>query len=113
MAGGLLRCGGSLAREGGSAAITPNRHLEDRRVVDEPFNGREGHGLVWEEPASVAEGLVGDDEDRTARVFGRDEFEQDGSFRLILGKVGDVVEDEEMELVELGDGDIVVECLLG
>ena len=37
-------------------------------------------------------------------VSGADEFEQDAGFGLILGDVGEVVEDEQMIFVELGDG---------
>jgi hypothetical protein len=57
---------GSLALDGGPAAITLDVHLEDRRVVDAPVDGGEGRGLVGEDPAPFAESLVGGDKERPA-----------------------------------------------
>ena len=55
-------------------------------------------------PMPFPEGLVGGDEQRAALVAGGDELEDDAGLGLVLGDVGDVVEDQQVVLVELGDG---------
>jgi hypothetical protein len=47
--------------------------------------------------------LIGRDQHRAPFVARRDQFEQDAGLGLILGDVGDVVEDEQVVAVELGD----------
>ena len=68
--------------------------------MDEAVDGRERHGLVGEDPAPLAEGLVGGDEHGAALVARSDEFEENAGLGLILGDIGDVVEDEEIVAVE-------------
>src|SRR6185437_9562822 len=94
----------SLAFEGGAAPIAFDVHLKDGGVVDEAVYGGKRHGLVWKDLSPVAEGLVGGDEQGSPLVSGADEFEEDAGFRLILADIRKVVEDQEVVLVELGDG---------
>ncbi len=93
-----------LALEGGAPAIAFDVHLEDGRVMDEAIDGGERHGGIGEDLAPFAERLVGGDQHGAAFVAGADELEQDAGLGLILGDVGEVVEDQQVEFVELGDG---------
>lgn len=61
--------------------------------MDEPVDGGQCHGWIGEDPVPVAEGLVGGDCDRTALVSGTDQFEQDAGLGLVLGDVGEIVEE--------------------
>lgn len=71
--------------------------------MDEAIDGREGHGLIREDFAPFAEWLIGSDEHRSPLVTGADQFEQHAGLGLILGDIGEVVEDEQMIFVEFGD----------
>jgi hypothetical protein len=73
-------------------------------VVHEPIDGCQRHGLVGEDLAPFAEGLVGRDQKGSAFIAGSDQLEQHTGLGLILGDVGDIVEDQQLVLVELGDG---------
>ena len=91
---------------GCAPAIAFDVHLEDRGVMHEPVDCSERHCRVREDAVPLTEGLVGGDEQGSAFVSGADQFEEDGGFRLIARDVGEVVEDEQMVLVELGDGGV-------
>lgn len=71
-------------------------------MVDRTVDGGDGHGLVGKDLVPAAEGLVGGDGD--AAEFGApgDQLEEHARFGLILVGVGDVVEDDQVELVQLG-----------
>ena len=74
----VARCHGSiswaaLAFERGFAAIALDVHLQDGGVVHEPVDGCQCHGLVGENLAPFAEGLVGRDEQGSAFVAGGDQ----------------------------------------
>ena len=71
--------------------------------MDEAVDGGERHCGIWEDLLPCAEGLVGGDQHRAPLVAGADEFEEHAGFGLILGDVGEIVEDEQMELIELGE----------
>ena len=77
--------------------------------MDEPVDGGQRHGGVREDPVPFAEGLVGRDQDRPPLVTGRDQLEQNAGLGLVLGDVGEIVEYQEIELVELGDGVLELE----
>jgi hypothetical protein len=77
-------------------------HLEDGRVMNEAVDGRDGHGLVREDLIPAAEGLIGSDGDTAVFVSPGDQFEEDARFGLILVGVGDVVENDQVELIEFG-----------
>ena len=91
------------------AAVALDIHLEDGRVVDETVDRRERHGLVRENLRPVGKGLVGGDQQGAAFVAGRDELEQNAGLRLVLADVGEVMKDEEVILVEPGDGCLELE----
>ena len=90
--------------ERGFSAIAFDVHLEDCCVVDDAIDGGEGHGGVWEDFAPFCEGLVCGYEHGSSFVSGADELEEDAGLSLILGDVGEVIEDEEMVAIELVDG---------
>ena len=95
--------------EGGSPSVALDVHLEDGRVMDEAVDRGERHGGIGEDLAPLAERLVGGDEHGAAFVAGADELEQDAGLGLILGDVGEIVEDQEVEAVEPVDGGLEVE----
>src|SRR5712691_1507075 len=94
----------AFAFEGGAASVALDVHLEDGGVVDEAVDDGERHRLIGEDFSPFAEGLVGGDQQGSPLVSGTDEFEQDAGFGLILADIGEVVEDQQVVLVELGDG---------
>lgn len=73
-------------------------------MVDEPVDRGDGHGFVREDLIPAAEGLVGGDGDAAVFVAPCDQFEEDASFGLVLVGIGDIVEDDEVEAVQLGQG---------
>lgn len=79
-------------------------HLEDGGVVDQAVDSRQRHSLIGEDRVPRTEGLVGGNQHGAAFISGADQLEQHAGLGLILGDVGDVVEDQQMELVELGNG---------
>src|SRR5215211_5240471 len=94
----------TLSFERGAAAIALNVHLEDRGVMNKAIDDGEGHRLVWEDLAPLSERLVGGDQQGPPLVSGADQLEQDAGFGLILGDIGEVVEDQQVVFVEPGDG---------
>jgi hypothetical protein len=71
--------------------------------MNETIDGRERHSLVGEYLPPFAKGLVGGDHQRAPFVSVADQFKEHARLGLILGDVGDVVENQEMIFVELGD----------
>jgi hypothetical protein len=88
----------TLAFVRGLAATALIVHLQDRRVVHKPLNGRQRHGLVGEDLTPFTERLVGGDQQGSAFVTGGDELEQHTGLSLILGDVGDVVQVHAAEI---------------
>ena len=72
-------------------------------MVHDTIDGRECHGLVGENFSPFAEGLVGGDEHGPAFVSRADQFEQNARLRLVLGDIGEIIEDQQMIFVEFGD----------
>src|SRR3954451_9788248 len=101
----------ALSLESDAAAVAFDVHLEDGGVVDEPVNRGERHGGVREDLAPFSKGLR--DEDGTMLVAGADQLEQDARFGLVLGDVGEVVEDQEVEAVEAVEGGFEGELAAG
>ena len=64
--------------------------------MDEPIDGGERHGLIGEDFPPFSKGLICGDEQRAPFVAGADQLEKHAGFGLILGDIGEVVEDEEM-----------------
>ncbi len=75
-------------------------HLKDDGVVDEAVDRGERHGGIGKNLSPFAKGLVGGDQQGAPFVAGADEFEQHAGFGLILGDIGEIVEDEQVEAVE-------------
>jgi hypothetical protein len=94
----------TLAFERGFPAITLDVHLQDRGMVHEPVDSSQRHRLVGENLSPFAEGLVGRDEQGSAFIADGDQLEQHTGLGLILGDVGGIVEDQQLVLVEFGDG---------
>jgi hypothetical protein len=65
-------------------------------MMDETIDGRERHGLVREDLAPFAERLVGRDQHGSPFITRGDQLEQHARFGLILGDVGEVIEDEQI-----------------
>src|SRR5712664_4818909 len=103
----------AFAFEGGAAAVALDVHLEDRGVVDQAIDYSQRHRLVGEDLSPFAERLVGGDQQGSPLVSGTDELEQDAGFGLILGDIGEVVEDQQMVFVEPGDGGFESEFAAG
>ena len=70
--------------------------------MDEAVDRSDGHGLVREDAVPSAEGLVGGDHDGAVLVARVDKLEEDAGLGVIFLDIGQVVEDQEVELVELG-----------
>lgn len=106
--GGRLVVGGVLlfgeTAFGGALAIAGATELDDGGVMDEPVDGRGGHGRVGEDLVEGGERLVCRDGDAAALVAVGNEFEQHASFRLVLADIGEVVEAEQVVFVELVEG---------
>src|ERR1700719_3510704 len=103
----------SLSFERGTAAVAFDVHLEDGGVMNEAVDNSDSHCLVWEDFAPFAERLVGSDEDGSPLITGADEFEKHAGFGLVFGDVGDVIEDQQMEFVELGNSGFESELATG
>ena len=101
------------AWEGGAPTVAFGVEFEDGAVVDKAVHGGEGHGGVGEDPVPFAEGVVGGDKQGAELVAGADELEEDAGLGLVLGDVGQVVEDEEVVRVELFDGGLEGELAAG
>src|SRR5207244_929337 len=93
----------TLALECGAASIALDIHLEDGRVMDEAVDGGERHSLIGKDLAPFAERLIGGDQHRAPLIAASDQLEQHTGFGLILADVDDVIKDQEVILVELGE----------
>ena len=81
--------------------------------MNEPVDGGDGHRLVGKDLIPAAEGLVGRDGDAAIFIAPSDQFEEDAGFGLILVGIGDVVEDDQVKLVEFGEGRLENEVAAG
>src|SRR5215469_7574771 len=82
-------------------------------MMDEAVDDCDRHCLVWEDLAPFAERLVGSDKEGSPLVAGADEFKEHAGFGLVFGDVGEVIEDQQEEFVELGDGGFEREVATG
>ena len=83
--------------------------------MNEPVDSSQCHGGVGEDPVPCAERLVRGNKHGSSLISGTDELEQDAGLGLILGDIGEIVKDEQVELVELLDcafEDEIAPCLL-
>ena len=65
-------------------------------MVHDAIDGQEGHGGIGEDLTPLAEGLVGGDQQRSTLIACAYQLEQDARLRLVLGEIGDVVEDQQV-----------------
>ena len=72
--------------------------------MDEAIDGSERHGGIGKDLSPLAEWLVGGDQHRALFISCADKFEQHAGLGLVLGDVGEIVEDQQMEPVEPADG---------
>ncbi len=72
--------------------------------MDHAVDSGDGDGLIGEDLVPGAERLVGRDGEASGFVAPGDQFEEHGALGTVLLRVGDVVEDDQVELVELGEG---------
>src|SRR5215207_4426924 len=105
--------GATFSFERGAAAITLDIHLEDGGVMDETIDRGERHGGVRKYLVPFAKWLIGGDEQRASFVAGADELEQHAGLGLVLGDIGEIIEDEEIEAVEPIDGGLEIELAAG
>jgi hypothetical protein len=77
----------------GGPAVALDVELEDLRVVDEAIDGGQRHGGIREDTVPFSEGLVRSDQDGSPLVAGADQLEEHAGLGLVLGDVGEVVED--------------------
>jgi hypothetical protein len=71
-------------------------------VVDKAVNGRDSHCRIREDLVPFTEGLVAGDYEASPLVAFSDDFKQDGGFRLILTNVPEVIQDQAVEAIKLG-----------
>src|SRR4051794_11427023 len=81
--------------------------------MDEAVDDSDRHSLIREDLAPLAKGLVGSDEEGSPLVPGADEFKEHAGFGLVFGDVGEVIQDQQMEFVELGNGGFESELATG
>jgi hypothetical protein len=93
-----------LLAEGFPSAVAFDVEFQDGGVVHQPVDGGECHGRVGEDAVPIAEGLICRDCDGTSFISGTDQFKQDAGFGLVLGDVGEVIENDQLVFVEAGDG---------
>ena len=82
-------------------------------MVDQAVDGGDGDGLIGEDAVPGAEGLVGGDGETAGLVAPGDELEEDRCLSLVFLGVGDVVEDDQVEAVELGERGLEGEIAAG
>jgi len=85
-------------------AATFDVEFKNGGMVHQPACGSQCHGRVGEDAVPIAEGLIGGDGDGAALVSGADQVKEDAGFGLVLGDIGEVIEDDQLVFVEAGDG---------
>ena len=85
--------GAALLFDSDFSAIAIDVHFEDRRVVNKAIYGGERHDLVWKNSPPFAEGLICRDQHGAPLVARADQLEQDARLRLVLGDIGEIIED--------------------
>ena len=81
--------------------------------MDETVDRGDRHGGIGEDVVPLAKGPVGGDQQALALVAGGDELEQHAGLGLVLAGIAEVVEDDEVEPVELGDRGLEREVATG
>ena len=81
--------------------------------MDEAVDGGERHRGIGEDLAPFSERLVGGYQQGPALVSGADQLEQHACLGLVLGDIGEVVEDQQVIFVEPGDRRFEAEIATG
>src|SRR3546814_8691928 len=100
-ASGRVVIPGVDAGDGGTLAVAFAVHLDDGRVVHEAVDRGDSHGGIREDVVPCRKWLVGGNGERVAFVAVGDELEQGAGLDLVLADVGQIVEHDEIEIVEL------------
>lgn len=72
--------------------------------MDQAVDGGDGHAFVWEDGVPVFEGLVAGDDQGSPLISLGDEFEEHAGFGLIFSDVAEIIQDEALVPIELGQG---------
>jgi len=72
--------------------------------MNQAVDSRQGHGRIRNDPVPLSKWLVGRDHEGALLVSRRDVLEEHACFRLILGDISQIVEDQQAELVQFCDG---------
>lgn len=71
--------------------------------MNEPVDGGQRHCRISEDLAPFSKGLVGRDDHQAPFLARADQLEQGRRFSLVRGDVGQVVEDQHIEVVKSGE----------
>src|SRR5271154_350451 len=93
----------ALLIESFAAAVALDIHLQNGGVMNEAINSGKCHRLVGKDLAPFAKRLIGRYQHGFSLVTCSDQLEQYAGFSLVLGDIGDVVEDKQIVAVEFGD----------
>ena len=71
-------------------------------MMDEAIDGRHRHGLIGEDGGPVSKGAVAGDDQAAMLVALGDEFEEDAGLGLVLPDIAEIIQDQAVDAVELG-----------
>lgn len=91
-----------MPRLRGTSAVTLDVHLQDGCVVHKPVDGSQGHGRIDEHFAPLRERSVRRDRQALVLVTLGNELEEHRGFGLVASDVTQIVQDQQIEPVELG-----------
>ena len=84
-------------------AVTRSLDVHDDGMVQQPVQqGGDGHGGVMKDAVRGREGLIGGDQQAAPLIAPGDQLEEHAGLGLVFAGAAEVVEDQEVELVELG-----------
>ncbi len=109
----MIRLGsavGPVVFQSGAAPIALGVDLEDGGVMDESIHL--GGGLVGKDSMPLGEGQIGGEEDGALFVAIGNQSKEDGTFFPVAVDAGEIVEDEEVELVARCPNGIKVKIIL-
>src|SRR3954447_19578181 len=98
----------TLPLERGAPAIALDDNLDDGGVVNKAIDGGERHSRIREDPVPLSKGLIGGDQHGTPLVASSDELEQHAGLGLVLGDVGKIIADQQVEAIKAVDGGLEV-----
>ena len=87
---------------GNAPTVALGIEFKNGSVVNKPIDRRDSDGGIGENLAPFAERLIAGDDERAALVALGDQLEQHAGLGLVFADIAEVVEDQAVELVELG-----------